>query len=250
MKTRKIFYRFILFSLILIQAAAGFALKVPSKPGRRVNDYAKVFSSKEADKLERKLKQFEDATSNQVVVAVFPSLEGGNLEDFSIRLAEQWKPGQKGRDNGVIILVFMRDRKIRIEVGYGLEGALPDAVCGSIISNEMRPRFKHNLIYGGINAAADAVIAATKGEYKPKKRTHRSRKKSSVFSIVFFLLFFGFAVFANFFLPQMRRTGYGRRRSGYYHGGWGSGFGGGGFSGGGFSGGGGSFGGGGASGGW
>jgi uncharacterized protein len=250
MKNKTLTYRICLLFLFLSYTAVGFALKVPPIPKNRVNDYANILSAKETSNLERKLKNFEDTTSNQVAVVILPSLEGENLEDFSMRLAEQWKIGQKGKDNGVILLAFIKDRKIRLEVGYGLEGALPDAICNSIIFNEMRPRFRNNLFYGGIDVATDSIILATKGEYKAKKVTTRRKRRYSPFSFIFFLIFIGFAIVANVVSPRKRRTGLGRRSSGYYHSGWGSGFGGGGFGGGGFSGGGGSFGGGGSSGGW
>lgn len=121
--------------------------------------------SKRAE-LEETLRRFEEETTNQIVVVTFPSLEGEVLEDFSIRLAEQWKIGQKGKDNGVILLIFKEDRKVRIEVGYGLEGALPDATAKLIIENEIVPRFREGKFDEGVEKAVQAIIGATKGEYR------------------------------------------------------------------------------------
>ena len=116
--------------------------------------------------MEQELRDFEDQTSNQLVVVTFSSLEGEALEDFSIHLAEAWKIGQKGKDNGVILLIFKDDRKVRIEVGYGLEGALTDATSQLIIENEIKPRFREGKFDEGVEAAVQAIMAATKGEYR------------------------------------------------------------------------------------
>ena len=129
-----------------------------------------MLSLSERSALEEKLRRFEEETSNQVVVVTFPSLEGESLEDFSIRLAGVWKIGQKGKDNGVILLIFKKDRKVRIEVGYGLEGALPDATSKLIIENEIVPRFRKGRFEEGIQAAVQAIMAATRGEYQSERR--------------------------------------------------------------------------------
>ena len=125
-----------------------------------------MISPSAKERLEERLRQFESETSNQIVVATFASLEGEVLEDFSIRLAQRWKIGQKGKDNGVILLIFKNDRKVRIEVGYGLEAALPDAASKLIIENEIVPRFRAGKFDEGIEQAVQAILAATKGEYR------------------------------------------------------------------------------------
>jgi uncharacterized protein len=119
--------------------------------------------------LGQKLEAFEKETTNQIAVLLIPSLQGDSLEDFSIRLAEKWKIGQKGRNNGAILLIVKNERKLRIEVGYGLEGALPDALSGSIIRNEIGPQFEEGRFYAGIEAGLNAIMAATK-EYRPVKK--------------------------------------------------------------------------------
>ncbi len=158
----------VLFLLFLTASFPSFlfALDVPERPEGYVSDYAKMVSpSAEAD-LEKTLEQFETETTNQVVVVTFPSLEGENLEDFSILLAEKWKIGQEGRDNGVILAVFKNDRKVRIEVGYGLEGTLPDATAKLIIENEIVPRFRAGQFDEGVRQGVTAILAATRGEYR------------------------------------------------------------------------------------
>jgi uncharacterized protein len=232
---------------------------IPEKPERYVTDRAGVFGPGQAEALNAKLEQFERETSNQILVWVDRKLpEGFTLEDFTVRAAQKWGPGGKKVDNGAILFVFTEDRKARIEVGYGLEGVLPDVTAKRIIEDVMIPRFRAGDFPGGIAAAVDAMMAATRGEYKGTGATRgegRRRQRDVPGTCVGFAIFFG--VF--FVLPMIFRRN--RRFRTHGGGGWwtgggfggfsGGGFGGGGFGGGGgFSGGGGSFGGGGASGSW
>jgi len=149
------------------------ALEVPKQPEGYVSDYAHLLSDSARSRLEQSLKDFEEKTGNQVLVAVLPGLQGDSLESYSIRLAEAWKPGQKGKDNGVILLIFKEDRKVRIEVGYGLEGVLTDALCKLIIENEIAPRFRAGDYDGGIEQAVAAILSATRGEYHPLPHSKR-----------------------------------------------------------------------------
>jgi uncharacterized protein len=217
-----------------------------------------------AERLDAKLRAFDEQTSSQIVVAVFPELPSPSLEDFTIRTAESWRVGRKKLDNGVVLFVFVKDRKTRIEVGYGLEGALPDATANQIIRDVMLPHFRQGDYAGGLEAAIDAIMAATRGEYQAEPRPPTPTPVPvQTWVVLLFLLFF-------VVIPIWRRAKGGPRTyhrrgwdtpwwwgSGGGGGGWGSGgFGGGGFGGGGggggggFSGGGGGFGGGGASGSW
>jgi uncharacterized protein len=132
---------------------------VPPAPAARVNDYASLLTPGDRTRLEELLAGRERATGVQMVVAIFRSLEGENLEDFAIRLAEQWRIGQKGLDNGVILLVFVDDRKVRLEVGYGLEPVIPDAIAGAIIRDAIAPRFREGRYAAGLTAAVEAVFA-------------------------------------------------------------------------------------------
>lgn len=158
---RKVFFFFAAFTL----TSPLFALEVPARPDGYVTDKAGMLSAEARSKLEFVLRSYEAQTTNQVVVATFPSLEGDSLEDFSIRLAEAWKVGQKDKDNGVIFLIFKDDRKMRIEVGYGLEGALPDALAGQIIT-AIQPDFRQGHYEQGILKGVALIIQATKGEFK------------------------------------------------------------------------------------
>ena len=147
------------------------ALEVPKKPEGYVTDRARLLSPEVISRMEQVLGAFERKTSNQIFIVTFPSLEGESLEDFSVRLAETWKPGQKGRDNGVLILIFKEERRMRIEVGYGLEGVLPDALAGQIIEEIMTPAFKKEQFEIGILTGVQAVIKATEGEYQAAGRS-------------------------------------------------------------------------------
>jgi uncharacterized protein len=247
-------YRFLFaagFCLLFCLPAEG--LEVPDRPVGRVDDRTGTLTSDQIVTLERRLAAFEQETTNQIAVLLIPSLGGDSLEDFSIRLAEKWKIGQKGRNNGAILLVVKNDRKLRMEVGYGLEGALPDALSGAIIRDEIAPRFRDGQFFEGIEAGLKAIMAATKGEYKPAAK----KKGNALNSWLPLLIMGGFLVFFLIAASQARR--------GHYHSGGSRGwtskggfFGGpflggsGGWSSGGdsFSGGGGSFGGGGSSGSW
>jgi uncharacterized protein len=242
-------------SLLLLWAAAAAALKIPPPPTHRINDFAGVLTPAERDRLEQKLIQRERGASNQVVVAIFPSLDGESLEDFSIRLAQAWRIGQKGLDNGVIFLVFVKDRKMRIEVGYGLEANLTDAISSSILRDVVAPRFRAGHIADGIGAGLDAIDQAIAGTYRQPARPARAQRPLSPFVVMLLFLLLGglaISIIPTMFYRGSQRRGWTGGGSGWggpmIGGGWSSG--GGGDSGGGFSGGGGDFGGGGASGSW
>jgi len=230
---------------------------VPPPPDHRINDYAGTLTVSERNRLERRLIDRERGTSNQVVVAIFRSLEGESLEDFSIRLAQAWRIGSKGLDNGVIVLIFVDDRKMRIEVGYGLEANLTDAVASSIIRDVVAPRLREGRVGDGIAAGLDAIDRAIAGTYQRPAATSGRRSAIDTYgTLLLFLLVVGGLLWvivpALFASSAARRRGWTGGSSGWGGpviggGGW---SGGGGFSGGGFSGGGGGFGGGGASGSW
>ncbi len=155
------------FALLLVLGLAPLLLMGTEVPylSRRVTDEAGVLSSSTIQDLELRLKQQEDSTSNQVAVLTIPSLEGEALEEYSIRVVDTWKLGQKGKDNGVLLLVVTQDRKVRIEVGRGLEGALPDITCGTIIRKDIVPRFKEGDYDAGVRAGVDGIVSAIRGEY-------------------------------------------------------------------------------------
>ena len=153
-----------------------YALDVPPLRGY-VNDYANMMSSQTRAKVEGELKALEQSDSTQLVVLTIPSLQGEALEDFSIKVAETWKIGQKGKDNGIILLVASQERKIRIEVGRGLEGRLTDLTAGRIIDLVIKPRFKRGDYDGGFIAGVHALVDAARGEFKAEGRPVPARKR-------------------------------------------------------------------------
>jgi uncharacterized protein len=165
--------RRILFTIVAALCAA-FAARaeadIPLLTGR-VTDNAGILSPETAARISTILKTHEDSTSNQVAVLTIPSLEGEVLETYSMRVAEAWKLGRKGTDNGVLLLIARDDRKVRIEVGRGLEGNLPDITCGLIIRNVIVPHFKSGDYDGGVSAGVDAIVAALQGSYTPPEET-------------------------------------------------------------------------------
>ncbi len=158
----------LLAGVILIMSALVPVLALDVPPlGGRVNDLAGIVSPETESALTAKLAEHENASSNQIVVLTIPSLDGEILEEYSIKVAEAWKIGQKGKDNGVILLVARDDRKIRIEVGYGLEGDLTDAVCSRIIRNEMVPLFRSGDFDAGVKKGVESILGVIAGSYTP-----------------------------------------------------------------------------------
>lgn len=228
---------------LLLMAVQAVALDVPTLRSR-VTDQAGMISPQVELRLEQALEEFERSDSTQIAILTVDSLEGESLEEYAMRVASTWGLGQAQSDNGALLLVAKAERKIRIEVGYGLEGRLTDLLAGRIIDNEISPRFKRGDLDGGFLAGTAAVIEAVRGEYQGTGKTTSKKKRRPSWGWIALILFLG---------PGLSLLGGGRRsshrRGGFWisGGGFGGGFGGGG---GGFSGGGGGFGGGGASGGW
>lgn len=154
-----------LFASTIALASPALAHTSPGSPSGYVNDFAQVLSDQTKRGLESELAAFEQTTSNQVAVAIVPSMGGDYIENYAIKLFEEWEVGKKDTDNGVLLLLSIEERKMRIEVGYGLEGALPDSVAQSILNNEMTPRLKAGDYDGAVTAGVRAIEAATRGEY-------------------------------------------------------------------------------------
>jgi uncharacterized protein len=260
MRSKSIYLILILALLFAREAATAQRSKTPVSTDQiitYVTDRTGTLTSAQIKALENKLTAFKNETSTQIVVWMEPSLDGGSLEERSYELAEQNGIGQKEKNNGVLLYIAKDDRKLRIEVGYGLEGALTDALSSQIIRKEITPQFKKGNFYDGINAGVDAIIKATKGEYTADEESKDKESGAGIccvpFPILIFLFIFGFF----FVIPILSRIFGKGRRSGsnwWWTGGsggsgWSSGSGSS-WSGGGFSGGGGSFGGGGSSGSW
>jgi uncharacterized protein len=217
------------------------------------NDLTGTLTPEELDTLEARLAGFDKSTSTQIVVLMVNSTDDTPLEEASLKVAEKNAIGRKGKDNGVLLFIAKTDRKVRIEVGYGLEGALPDITSGIIIRKEIIPHFRDNDYAGGIEAGVVAILAATRNEYNADEKDSNKVFGLSIPALIIF------AVIVMIF-SRIGRGGPGSRMRGrglpWFYGGWGGSSGGGSFGGGsfggggGFSGGGGSFGGGGASGSW
>jgi len=194
-------YLLIIISAILLMPGTwSFALDVPALKGR-VNDYADMISPEAESLIEDRLKSFENSDSTQVVILTVNSLEGDALEDFTIRVAEKWKIGQTKKDNGVILFASKNDRRMRIEVGRGLEGVLTDLLSGRILDNVMRPKFKSGDFDGGFLDGTDSIIKACRGEYKndspPGSSSGNGMPGNSVI-IFFVILYFAVALTSKF----------------------------------------------------
>jgi uncharacterized protein len=165
------------------------ALEVPQLRGH-VNDYANMLSPGANQRLEQALADFESSDSTQIVVLTVNSLEGESLEEYAIKVAETWRVGQATLDNGAILLIAKQERKIRIEVGRGLEGVLTDLVSGRIIRGDISPYFKNNDYDSGIMAGVSSMMEVARGEYKAQPRDLKQGKKSAepVFTLLVFLL--------------------------------------------------------------
>jgi uncharacterized protein len=255
--------KLLLFFIVLFSLQVMAQKSIPKPvPARLVVDNANLLDSYDAQQLETKLEALDDSTSNQIAVVTIDSLNGEDIEDVATATFRDWGIGNKKTNNGVLLLISVKDRKIRIEVGYGLEGAIPDIIASDIIANDLAPAFQQKNYYSGINKAVDDIAKAAVGEYKIKRNNQSGDSSSSliifvlIIAFVFFILmirggggkggggFIGPFILGNILGNMMSGGG----RSNWGGGGFGGGFGGGGGGFGGFGGG--SSGGGGASGGW
>src|ERR1035437_38416 len=173
----------------------------PGSPTGYVNDFAHVLTKDQISVLEGELRAFEASTSNEITVATVQSLGGDYIENFAVNLFQDWKVGKKDKDNGVLLLVAIEDKKVRIEVGYGLEGALPDSVANSIIQNDILPYFKKGDYVSGIDTGVIDIMQVTQGEYQgiPPAQTSSDNGSNSfstliAFGIVFLSVFFQIVV--------------------------------------------------------
>ena len=177
-----------LIILFLLASLTGLAQEFPEKPNRLVNDYTGTLSQDQIYQLEQKLVAFDDSTSTQIAVVLIQSVGVYDISDYTVRLAEAWGVGQKGKNNGLVLLAALKDRKVSIQTGYGLEGALPDAITKRIIENEIKPSFREGNYYAGLDKATDAIIAYTKGEYKNDDARARPAKESGKFPVGLIIL--------------------------------------------------------------
>jgi uncharacterized protein len=239
----------LLFLCLVLGLAAAEAQREVPRLQQRVTDFTNTLSYNDWRSLESRLKQFEDSTSTQIAILLLSTLDGSDIVDYSMKVFDENKIGSKSKNNGVLVLVAKDDHKIRIAVGYGLEGVLTDALTTQIMERDIKPYFKANNFYAGLSSGISSIIAVTAGEYKVQAKG----KNAPMITVIMIMIFFGImGAFVLPFLAGRRRFVIGSRGSMYGSGwGWpygGSG-GGGGFSGGSFGGGGGWSGGGGMSGG-
>ncbi len=285
------FFLYLLFSILTITcvttSATADLLKVPELKSR-VTDLTRSLSASEKAAIESSLENLEKNKGSQLAVLMVKTTSPEVIEDYSMRVVEKWKLGRKGVDDGVLLLIAMQDRKMRIEVGYGLEGAIPDIAAGRIINEYITPAFRNGDYYSGVSAGANKIIGLINGEALPEPSTNQGDSFNDTGALLAMMII-GSSFITNLFVPLLGRLitvslitvggtiviwilshnfiltilaafflaiftlGFSGPRSSSYRdgGGCGGGFGGGGrSSGGGFRGGGGGFGGGGASGGW
>jgi uncharacterized protein len=257
--------------LSLISLGTAFSQKLPEKsnPPRIVNDFAGLLNSNEVNMLENKLVAFSDSTTTQIAIVIVPSLEGYDKADYAQRLGEKWGVGQRGKNNGILILVKPKtsDSKgeVQIASGYGLEGTVPDLLCSQIVDNDILPAFRQGDYYGGLDKATSTIISLVRGEFTASEYSQKAKKPSGKGMPVGLIIFIVFIVIALISgksggsnnknistggLPFWMLLGMMNSGRGSHSGSWG-GFSGGGGGGSGFGGfGGGSFGGGGAGGSW
>ena len=181
----------VLFLQALLFANNTFAQNIIAKPNPAtlVTDVAGVLTPEQKQALEKKLVAIDDSSSNQIAVVIIPTLDGYPKEEYATKLFRDWGIGNKKTNNGVLLLVAINDRQIRIEVGYGLEGAIPDITALNIIDNDIKPAFKAGNYYEGINKATDNIAKAAVGEYKVAKAKKSKSKGSGGFLIIFIIIF-------------------------------------------------------------
>jgi uncharacterized protein len=249
---------FLALLAVLLLAPAGFALELPPKPTAWVTDHAGVLSSDQQQMLNQKLEDFARRSGSQFLIFIEPTIGDEAIEDYTVRVAEQWKVKQ---DRALVIFVFIKERKVRIEVGYGLEGAVPDAYAYRVTQEQIAPHFRTGDYAGGLAAGVDTLTARVEGREQPISHEVPQGGEGEQISISPLTLIILVVIFFFVVMPLMRRSGCGCLPFFFpFGGGGGTTFGGGGFGGGGGGGwsvgggwgggGGGSFGGGGATGSW
>ena len=187
MKLTKLFIVFIIAVFFFTNVLAQNVIERPNPPVL-VTDLAGVLSPEQKQALENKLVAIDDSSSNQIAVVILPTLDGNPIEEYATKLFRTWGIGNKKTNNGILLLIAIQDKKIRIETGYGLEGAIPDITANSIIDNDIKPAFRQQAYYEGIDKATDDIAKAAVGEYK-EKRERRAKGKGSNPLLFVFILF-------------------------------------------------------------
>lgn len=183
--------------VVLFIPTVAWAYTNPGSPRGYVSDFANILTEQQRQQLEQKLTSFAQTSSNQVAVVLIPSLDGDTVENFAVKLFADWQIGQTKLDNGVLLLVAIQEHQMRIEVGYGLEGALTDAQSGRIIRDILTPAFRANDFYGGIDRGTDAIIAATRGEYQAISSSDQSLPSEGLLQALGFVFFLAIQFIAS-----------------------------------------------------
>jgi uncharacterized protein len=217
----KQFLAIFLLPLCLLAAIRSSAQEVPAKPNppTRVNDFAHVMTPDQVATLEQKLIAFNDSTTSDIVVVTVPDIGDADIGDYALKILRTWGIGDKKNNNGIVILADIKDRKVYIAVGYGLEGAIPDVTARTIVDNEIVPNFRgggNDNYYRGFDQATDALIKAAAGEYKAPEGyagRHRQARNTGSGIGIFIIIFIVIIIILS------RRGGGGRGGGGYYGGG-------------------------------
>ncbi|MFY8167139.1 MAG: TPM domain-containing protein [Sediminibacterium sp.] len=164
-------------------------LPKPATP-QLVTDIAGVLSPEQKQALENKLVAIDDSSSNQIAVVILPTLDGNPIEEYATKLFREWGIGNTKTNNGILLLIAVQDKKIRIEVGYGLEGAIPDITAINIIDNDLKPAFREGAYYEGIDKATDNIAKAAVGEYQVKRvKKTKSKGNGALLAIIIAVIF-------------------------------------------------------------
>jgi uncharacterized protein len=191
------FKKFILFFGFIICVIVAMAQDFPERSNTLVTDYTNTLSPADKQQLETKLVTYNDSTSTQIAVVILKSTGNYDINDYGVQLLRKWGIGQKDKNNGVLVLVAIGDRKMSIQTGYGAEGSLPDIVTQDIIQNDLKPHFKQGDYYGGLDAGTNSIIKAMKGEYKAAKKQKQSSSGPAGFIFIVIIVVILILVFRN-----------------------------------------------------
>jgi len=192
------FKKLIPLFVLLASGFTAFSQNFPPKPAALITDYTNTLSPGDQQKLEDKLVAYDDTSSTQIAIVLMKSVGDYDIDQYAAALGRKWGIGQKGNNNGLLILAAMDQHKVTIQVGYGLEGAVPDVITHVIIQNDITPRFKQGDYYGGLDAAVDDIIKYTKGEFKAtKKPQHDNNNGNAAGIIIVIIIFILIMIFRN-----------------------------------------------------
>lgn len=191
------FKKFILFFGFILCALAATAQDFPERSNTLVTDYTNTLNPADKQRLETKLVAFNDSTSTQIAVVILKSTGSYDINDYGVQLLRKWGIGQKDKNNGVLVLVAIGDRRMSIQTGYGAEGSLPDIVTQDIIQNDLKPHFKQGDYYGGLDAGTNSIIKAMKGEYKAAKKQKQGNSGPAGFIVIVIVVIILILVFRN-----------------------------------------------------